>query len=113
MAKARDTIREAINQTDTLDDAAHRWALWMADQARKRRALTAKDCVAYLARLGIHTTTNALRNFGTRKRIWCDTVPRFNASARRRMKLRIYDPKELVVFFHTIRRRTVKPRSGD
>lgn len=110
MDRGRDTIQEAIRQSDSLDDAAHRWALWVAGQARLRRARTVGVCVAYLARRGIETTPNALRNFGTRKRVWCTTKPVYNAKARRRMKTRVYDPKELVVFFRSIRRRKRKPK---
>jgi len=110
-----DTIQNAIDQSDTLDQAAHRWALCIVDAARLRRARTAPLCVAYLAKAGIETTPNALRLLGNRKRVWSTNVNIFNekgtGGTRRRMKTRLYDPKELVTFYRSIRRRTKTSRS--
>ena len=94
-----DMIQKAIREGGSLQDAARRWAGWIVQAARLARALTAKQAVKYLATRGVVTTTNAIRKAGEKSRFW-STKQRVPGQRR---KARVYDPKELVIYFRNVR----------
>lgn len=109
--RRKGTIARAWSNTKDYNIALRNWTKTIILAAKEKRCAHTKDeCVVILAKQGIITTSNALRQLSSKKRLSHVIVKRFYAGQSRRVEL--LDPKEIAKYYTETRgkRGKNKPR---